>query len=524
MNLNMNMPKQLRAGLLFPIAFSIFTMLVYILMSYGGIRSPDNEVVFRTTEAIATQGTFAVTEEISWKGFGLTKGTDGKLYSLFGPAEAIAAAPFYGLARLVNNTEWYERSPKSVPVSHYVGSGVIEYAKGETPEDLASHALRTVTCLFNPFVSSICVFVFYLLIRALTQSELSARLTTILFAFGTLMLPYSGTFFSEPLATFFVMLSLHFLINNSVSSDPLSSKHAVNITAAGLSLGLATATHLTAILYVPFYCVYAVHSLRNDSKLSARRIAVVSGFFIVGLCLILMLLAFYNHLRFGSVFETGRSAQAGATQRYGSWVTPWRGLWALLISSGKGLLFYCPAILLSIVTWKHFHSRHRLLSTIILSAAALRILFIASRSDWHGGFCLGPRYMVMLVPLLTLPIGEFINKCGKRGNAKSLWAVALCTLVCIAQQLYFSLGEIFLFLHNFKWQATRKGIDIFEDNLLYLNWQFSPLIYLLEGRRAPFSLTSIPVNNYVLWSGMVLCAGVMLFIAYDRLLRKHLRK
>ena len=130
----------------------------------------------------------------------------------------------------------------------------------------------------------------------------------------------------------------------------------------------------------------------------------------------------------------------------------------------------------------------------------------------------------MLIPLLILPVGEFINTCAKRGNKKCIWAVGICTLVCIAQQLYLSLGEIFLFLHNFKWQATRKGVDIFEDNFLYLNWQFSPLLYLLEGKRAPFSLTSIPVNNYVLWSGLVLCASVILFFVYDRLLKKYLVK
>ena len=514
----------------FPSAFSLFTMLVYILMSYGGIRSPDSEVVFRTTEAIATRGTFAVTEELSWKGFGLTRGTDDRLYSLFGPAQAVAAVPFYGLARLINSTEWHERAVESVPVSHYVGNGVIEYAKGEIPEDLTSHALRSLACLFNPFVSSLCVFVFYLLVRALTQSDLSARLTTILFSFGTLMLPYSGTFFSEPLATFFVMLSLHFLIKNSVSSDPFRRRHAVNVTASGLSLGLATATHLTAILYVPFFCfyavyaVYAVYALHDNSELSKRRIAAIGGLFILGVSAILVILAVYNHTRFGGVLETGRTAQSGATPTYGIWVTPWRGLWALLISSGKGLLLYCPAILLSIVGWKHFHTRHRVLAVIIVGAAALRILFIASRSDWHGGFCLGPRYMVMLVPLLILPVGEFINNCIQGRNAKSLWAVGLCTLVCIAQQLYFSLGEIFLFLHNFKWQAARKGVDIFEDNFLYVNWQFSPLLYLLEGKRAPFFLTSLPVSNYVLWSGMVLCAGVLLFSVYYRLLRKHLVK
>lgn len=73
-------------------------ILVYTLFMYGGIRSPDSEVVFRTSEALATRNTFAVPEKLAaWPQFGLPKGRDGQRYSVFGPGQALAAMPLVKL-------------------------------------------------------------------------------------------------------------------------------------------------------------------------------------------------------------------------------------------------------------------------------------------------------------------------------------------------------------------------------------------------------------------------------------------
>ena len=58
----------------------IAILLVYSLTSYGGVRSPDAEVIFETCEALAHRGAFAVDPVSSWTGFGLAPGRDGALY------------------------------------------------------------------------------------------------------------------------------------------------------------------------------------------------------------------------------------------------------------------------------------------------------------------------------------------------------------------------------------------------------------------------------------------------------------
>jgi hypothetical protein len=499
----------------YPAIISIVALMGYIIMSYMGIRAPDSEIVFRTTEALANKGTFAVSEELAWKGFGLPRGKDGNRYSLFGPLEAIAAVPLYKIAQLINDTEWYKIFPKSVPISFYIDDGLVKFTYGITPTSIEPHALRSIVGLFNAFICSICVYIFFKLIKKLTQSDKSALLTTILFAFGTLILPYSGTFFSECLAIMFLMLSLFYLIPDGSNMNHFSNRIDFRLLFSGLLVGLATATHITAILFAPFFCLYGAYSRNNikENKLLLNHPIILHiSVFIIGMGLIMAMIAYYNYVRFGDIFETGRTVKD--QMKYAGFVSPWRGLWGLLFSSGKGIVLYCPVIVISLLFWRPFHNRYRLLSFMIIGATLFRIVFIASRSDWHGGICLGPRYMLMLIPFLMLPVGILIENLIEIRKVKLLWSMACATAICIAQQLYFSLGEVFSFYCHINWKVLTIGKDVFKNDILYLSWHTSPLLYLLRGKRGSSIFSSIPVNNYFLWAILALLASFFVFLVY----------
>ncbi len=535
------------------ITLFIFSLAVFSIMSYWGIREPDSEVVFRTTEALATQGTFAVSDaHYSWDAFGLPKGKDGKFYSLFGPGEAIAAVPLYKIAGIIHATGWYQNTRLPISISHYTNDdGLMHYVQGTAPPDIGPHALRMFMGLFNIITASLCVLLFFFTVQALTQSNQAALLTSIVFAFGSLVFPYSGTCFSEPLATFFVMLSFYLLVHVKRIS---SSQKRILLLLSGLSLGLAAATHITAILFAPFFCLYGaipdkivppstheeprrnnqglkrayapslLRSVRNMTPEEMKAIFINAALFSAGLGLLLALIGYFNYIRFDSIFETGHTLGDRPEYGYGEFIAPWAGIWGFLVSAGKSLLLYCPAVILGLIVWLPFHKKHRLLSFTILAAAFVRIIFIASRSDWHGGFGVGPRLMFMLIPFLLLPLGEWINEMIKNKNIKAIVAFATLTLVCIAQQIYFSLGEIFSYSHFVKWEGMRHGVNVFQDNLIYLSWDLSPLFHLLEGKRGPLLLNFFETGNYVLWLILVLIAALCLFLSYRSALKSLLAK
>ncbi|HIE06312.1 MAG TPA: hypothetical protein EYP58_05875 [bacterium (Candidatus Stahlbacteria)] len=447
-------------------SFIIFCSIIicYILTNYGGIRSPDNEITFRVGESIGSYLRFSVEKPLSWQGFGVARGKDGRFYSVFGPLESIILMPIIGLSNIITNTDWYKNM--NIPPSHYLHNGLQDFLLTRRPKDLKPHTLRfIVSYLFIPITLFGLIFL-YLIMRQFASKPASIWATT-LSALGTIIWAYSGTLFSEPLAILLILISLYFLIKEGAT--PLF---------AGIFLGMATMAHITSILFAPFFLIYLILKRRKIIK------------YLIGLAIPLLLLGIYNHIRFGNPFETGRTADLFGESRYiySYFVAPWQGLYGLLLSAGKGLIVYSPAVILGIIGWRSLHKKDRTLSFTLIGAIVFRIIFIASRSDWPGGFCLGPRYLLPILPFLILPVAPWLDGLIERKSHLTLSGLFIVTFLCILQQLYFNLGEIFSYFHLMRFKFLKVGIDIFKNHQIYFNWQISPISHILKGKPGPFLL------------------------------------
>jgi hypothetical protein len=438
----------------------------------------------------------------------VSAGRRGEALFDFRALQPLACVPFLAIADGVAATGWFERF--SPPRSHYVDGGIPALLRGMPPSDVRAHARRsTVSWLFNSLVGAACVLVFFRALLFLTHVRRTAVLLTAVYGAATLAWPYSGTFLSEPLATLLVLVSFVLVLRViQAPDDSRSPPHGMAAVWAGTALGLAVAAHLTAILFLPFWLL--IVSGLKPGRATARRLMQ----FAAGVLPWLVLLAIYNRLRFGSYLETGRGV---GTNRfgYGVFQAPWRGLYGLTISPGKGLLLFCPAMLIGLVGWRSFHRRHRVLSSGLASALGVRLLFMATRSDWHGGFCLGPRYLVMAVPFLLLPAAPWLDELFLAGRWRALGAVIVFATFCSLEQLMFAVGEVFSYLHLAKLGAVVRNVDPFAGDAIYLRWEYSPLLDLLDGMRGPFVLKSLPLSNHALW----LCGAVVLSMGWMALTR-----
>ncbi len=573
----------------------LLTALLYTLTNYGGIRAADSEIVFRLSESIATEGKLDVKELELWPGFGVSPGKDQKKYPVFGPAESFLNVPFYLLARTINKTGWYNNL-SYLPPSHYCTDGIFSFVRNRTPRQPEQHALRFIVSFFNVLVSTLTVSVFWLIMWSLLRHTFSAFAAASVFAFGTLLWPYSGTFFSEPLATLFVLLSFYLLVirERAVSAsaqektalnapgnpgkDDQKDKNKIKVSFlrkllrqinnkflwAGIFLGVAIAAHLTAVLFVPFFMIYGFFLAKHKGRL--RRSDIASGgqnpfekgfwtpktfdersvspnhetpltgstsrgvkallIFSAGLGIILPALAFYNFYRFGNFLETGRLVDAAAGKQfyYGHFVFSLRNLYGLLLSSGKGLLLYSPAVFLGIFGWYVFHKQKRLLSYIILAMVVFRILFIAGRSDWHGGFCLGPRYLIMIIPFLMIPFGFGLKELLSRKKIRAVVLLGIFAFFCVAQQVYFCTGEIFTYYQAVKLKSAASSIDIFKNDRIYFDRDVSPLYHLLEGKRGPFLFQGVELSNAGLCLLLILLTALILTVFYFVLFYRKRRR
>jgi hypothetical protein len=472
----------------------LVALVVYGLTTFGALRSPDSEVVYEVCAALADHGTFAVEGVSTWPGFGLAPGRDGRMYSVFGVGQSLACVPVLWAGRALGLAG--DGAPRNINPSFYVERGHRKFMDHEPAQPLAPHGDRFVASYLNVLAGALGVWVFFLIARRLSSNVAAALAVTALYAFGTLAWPYAGFCFSEPLATLFVLLSLLGLLHGD---DGRSTPWVA--VASGLALGCAVATHVTAILFAPFFLAYAW-----------RRRALPFG---AGLCVVLALIGWYDLARFGSVLETGRAVDPALAERfgYGHAVAPWRGLLGLSFGGGKSLFVFVPAVVWGIWAWRSFRRTHRALAWLVLGSALARILFIASRSDWHGGFCLGPRLLLMIVPLLLLPVVPWLGRALAERRKGVLVAFAVGAWVCVAEQIEFVLGEPFTFYRRIVEIYSPRGVNVFAGDRLYTDWAFTPITRLLIGPRGPWLLHGVPLSNGALWAVIALLAAGVCAVA-----------
>jgi hypothetical protein len=110
------------------------------------------------------------------------------------------------------------------------------------------------------------------------------------------------------------------------------------------------------------------------------------------------LAGFYNFWRWGSPFDLGASPGPGPQ----IWGSPVLGVLGLLVSPGKGILWYSPVVVLQLWSLHAFWRRN---PSLVLTASVLagaHVLYIGCLRFYGGDWCWGPRYLVMTLPLLSL--------------------------------------------------------------------------------------------------------------------------
>ena len=408
----------------------------------------------------------------------MPRGLDGKRYSVFGPGQSIMAAP---LVFLANKLPW--PNTWHIPTSHYVSAQSIkDYFQSRKAIPQKAHQIRFFTSFFNSLIGAVTVLLFWFVAKESTGSENGALFAQVSFAFGTVFWHYTGTFFSEPLATAFILAALYCLL--LFRKEGKGGQGALS----GLFLGLATTVHLSAILFVPFYLYYLFRLAKDKGKWRGLLSAVVI------FCLLLLALGYFNYVRFGSLFETGRGVDFREEYQYGKFISPFTGIYGLTLSGGRGLLLFCPIVLFSFYAWRNWHKEQPLLSHVMLAAFLCRLIFIASRSDWYGGFCLGPRYLLQVIPLLLLPLAHGAGKLMETRD----WHFKLLfvfLLLCVCQQIYFCSGELFYWLHFQKFELLLTKTRV-TDVEFASSWEFTTLFDLWQGRTGPWWATAWKVSPF----------------------------
>jgi hypothetical protein len=253
----------------------------------------------------------------------------------------------------------------------------------------------------------------------LGYSRKQALLLTLVLGLGTVFWQQSKDSFEHPQETLFGLAGLMY------SQRGLRQNRGLPLLAAGACFGAGLLSRETALFFFFPALVYiflaggAVTQPANGGRSFSFKKAVLP----VLLCLagalpFLLIIAWYNQARWGSPWVEGHVAAGSFSHFHASLL---RGMIGLLFSPGRGIFWYNPALLLLLLfpsSIAAFWRRTRGLGYL---------LFYARFPNWADGLSWGPRYIIPVLPLALLVVGEILQtaRCGDKARP----ALAKCSLL-----------------------------------------------------------------------------------------------
>jgi hypothetical protein len=409
------------------LALLVLCSCVFMCTAPGRITYPDDEIVFQTTQSLVEDHDLTIAGIAKRTGeradrpngtFGWGEGRDGARYGFFGHGLSLVAAPIYALA---------DATVDEVPKlwRYALRSDLFTFHRRSHEADWQ----RLLVSLTNSLLTPLAAVLLGLWLRVLGHGPRASLLTALIYALGTTAWPYAGTFLSEPLSAV-VLLG---------AALEISRWHRLgaprHLWIAATLAGLSVHVHLLNLLAIPCLLGYArAPGLDRARGGSERRVWIVA--LILG-ALGLALLGLSQWWRFGSPFETGRFDD------YGHWVWPFEGVLTMLVAPGRSLLIYSPPLILAALAWPGLRRRDAPTAYFVLALALTRLVFVACRSDWHGGWAIGPRYLVPTVPFLLVPLAGWLARWRehawpKRAGAAGLLGASVVMQAWLASHSVFS--------------------------------------------------------------------------------------
>jgi hypothetical protein len=150
---------------------------------------------------------------------------------------------------------------------------------------------------------------------------------------------------------------------------------------------------------------------------------------------LLALLGFVNQVKFGAPWLTGyHQWRTDLVSPTGSLA---EGLWGFLFSPRFSMFLYFPLLLFALAGLRRFAERHRLEALVMLSICGTFLLLLAKMPSWAGEWSYGPRYLLPMLPVLSLPFLTFADDVLERiGTWRArVWGVAAIAVLAYSGYL-----------------------------------------------------------------------------------------
>ena len=333
---------------------------------------------------------------------------------------------------------------------------------------------------YNAIITALSCVLVFALARLLGYGQAVSVAATLLYGLATLAWPYSKYDFSEPTVVLFLLASLYLILR----WDPFSEGNRLHAPAAsqvprnGLRWVLALRPRESLLLLAGLFALLMVGTKYAAGPLAAflllqvaligwRKAPSAAGLLSAARPAVLFCIPFV---------AIAVPALAYMSRQFGYWpfvLDAWNGIqrgWlplpfgiglrGLIFSPGRSFFLYSPPAILALVAAVPFLRRHRLRSFAFLAVTLFYFSpAYAMKVAWHAGAGWGPRYQVVVLPLLMLMAAPLIERAieGRRNWAR--YALLATFVLGVALQLLAVSKSFDLYLGMFRYEVVGQLPD-----------------------------------------------------------------
>jgi len=390
--------------------FIMFFLISAFFIHWGGWYENS---VFSLTRAIVDERRFEIdsfANQTSDRAY-----FNGHYYSDKAPLTSIVGIPSYVFSKSILGSEI---NKDVIKIFDNNKTALYAYKNPGTP---FFTTMIVYTICTSVIFSALSVVVFYKILSYFFDKEKHKLILTFVCGFATLVFPYSLSVNVLPTAIFFLLLSFYFLLRQQ------KNHKLTELLIAGIFLGVSFTADYTigaAAFFMVFYVFLKTKSFNKTLVFFAS--------FVISL----LPLMSYNYLLLHDPFTFMQkymdpnifpAVPQEVFNLYGFLVPNVGVMYQVLIGLYRGLFFYYPILILSIVGLFYMlrDDAYKKEALLFLFVFIGYVVFNSARITWHGGYSFGPKYLYYTVPFLTIALG-FAFKDFRYTSFKLVFVAFLC--------------------------------------------------------------------------------------------------
>ncbi len=258
-----------------------------------------------------------------------------------------------------------------------------------------------------------------LYLTLLARRQTASRFLIVVFVFAALFSTFWWNYLRGQTFEIFHAFFLLAFFHHFVTALDQPAKTRLHFLLAAIFLGALFLSKSVYVILLPAIGAILLWQYRSK-KLAPRALAWFSAPIALSLCLI----AFANWARFGSPFTTGYT-QAAMERQLFTLRSFGPALYGFLFQSRYSVFIHFTLLVPALFGWPRFFRKHRRDAIVVLAISVTLLVTNSLFTNWRGEACYGPRYLLPILPLLSLPFLEFGNWLSELRRPKTK-AVLIC--------------------------------------------------------------------------------------------------